>query len=281
MLKQATRSLEPAPLFVAYYTCPGYLRGGLGDEWPLAPLAANGIAALCINTPPRHGKPQNALADYQTALSGVRAIIGKLSSSGMIDPKRVGMGGLSFGSEVTMWVAMNSNLLAAASIASPQLEPSYWWFNGVAGRDQHAILRKVFGLGDPERAQAQWRRLSPALNADRIHTPLLMQLSEQEFRYEMELYAKLSNSKTPVDMYVFPDEAHIKTQPRHRLAVYRRNLDWFEVWLTGMGKPGAAAAGPSDVQRWMEMRRTSGPASTQLSDSVRIQASRSASSKMR
>src|SRR3546814_10056227 len=30
---------ERIPLFVTYYSCAGYLRGGLGDEWPLLPLA--------------------------------------------------------------------------------------------------------------------------------------------------------------------------------------------------------------------------------------------------
>ena len=34
-------------------------------------------------------------------------------------------------------------------------------------------------------------------------------------------------------MYVFPDERHFKVQPRHRLAIYQRNLDWFRFWLQG------------------------------------------------
>src|SRR3546814_8660030 len=35
---------EPPPLFVTFYTCDGFLRGGLGDEWPLASLAEIGRA---------------------------------------------------------------------------------------------------------------------------------------------------------------------------------------------------------------------------------------------
>lgn len=52
------------PLFVTYYSCPGFVRGGVGDEWPLAALAQVGISALCINQLPgytmdaleRHGE---------------------------------------------------------------------------------------------------------------------------------------------------------------------------------------------------------------------------------
>lgn len=38
-----------APLFVSYYQCRGFVRGGVGDEWPFASLAAHGISALCIS----------------------------------------------------------------------------------------------------------------------------------------------------------------------------------------------------------------------------------------
>src|SRR3546814_7497956 len=37
---------EPPPLFVTFYTCDGFLRGGLGDEWPLASLEI-GRAHVC------------------------------------------------------------------------------------------------------------------------------------------------------------------------------------------------------------------------------------------
>src|SRR3546814_9643500 len=44
----------PPPLFVTYYRCLGFLRGGSGDEWPLATLQRDGVSALCINALPFH-----------------------------------------------------------------------------------------------------------------------------------------------------------------------------------------------------------------------------------
>src|SRR3546814_13419078 len=75
-------------------------------------------------------------------------------SSDLADPGRVGMGGLSFGSEVAMWAATHSKLLKAVSIASVQAEPAYYWFNAGSGRDFfRQNLEKVWGLGPPDRSE--------------------------------------------------------------------------------------------------------------------------------
>jgi dipeptidyl aminopeptidase/acylaminoacyl peptidase len=240
----------PAPLFVTYYRCEGFLRGGVGDEWPLAALAANGIASACVNATRMSG-PQDGIGQYRAALGGIEALVGLLAGRGEIDRARVGMGGLSFGSEVTMWTVIHSDLIAAASVASPQFEASSYWLNGVRGRDHHDLLRRVWGLGAPDETPERWQLVSPALNVERIRAPLLLQLSEQESRYAAELYARLTNSATPAELHVFPDEAHIKAQPRHRLAVYRRNLDWFRFWLqeSESGDPRDA----EQYRRWREL----------------------------
>ena len=240
----------PVPLFINYYRCEGFVRGGLGDEWPFVSLADAGIASVCINATRTTG-PQDAVEQYRAALGGIEVLVDRLGGRGLIDRGRIGIGGLSFGSEVAMWTMIHSNLIAAASIASPQFEPANYWFNGVRGRDNHEIARRVWGLGRPEETPDRWRLVSPALNVDRIRAPLLLQLPEQESRYPVELYARLSNSTTPTELYVFPDERHIKMQPRHRLAVYRRNLDWFRFWLQGHSDPDAAKA--DQYRRWQAL----------------------------
>jgi len=237
----------PVPLFVNYYRCRGFVRGGVGDEWPFAILAANGIASVCVNAT-RSSGAQNGVEQYRAAASGIEALIGQLTNRGLVDRRRVGMGGLSFGTEVTLWTLIHSDLIAAASIASPQFEPASYWFNGVRGRDYHRGLRDVWGLGAPEETPEQWRLLSAAMNVERIRAPLLLQLAEQESRYAIELHARLTNSTTPAELHVFPEEPHIKVQPRHRLAVYRRNLDWFSFWLLGREDPDPAKA--EQYRRW-------------------------------
>ena len=237
------------PLFVTYYRCVGYLRGGLGDEWPLRALAASGIAALCINSLPHPGNAPEAR--YELGLAVVRAAITELHKRGLVDSTRVGMGGLSFGSEVTMWVAIHSDLLRAASIASVQLEPSYYWFNAGIGRDMFRNnLHHYWNLGPPGSDPVRWRFLSPALNVDKIKVPILMQMPEQEARQSPELIARLTASQMG-EAHAFPFASHIKTEPRQKLAVYQRNLDWFRFWLQDYVDPDPEKA--SQYHRWSKL----------------------------
>lgn len=241
---------DRAPLFVSYYTCTGYLRAATGDEYPLMPLVEAGIVVGCLNRVP--GEADDAIADYRTGLASVEAFVERLVARGLVDPDRVGMGGFSFGSEVTMWVAMNSGLLAAAAIASPQATPSYYWSNALPGRDFAGVMRRFFGLGSPDESPDGWRLLSPALNPERIKAPLLMQLPENEARTQVEVLARLASTMTPAELYAFPDENHFKFQPRHRLASYRRSLDWFRYWLQGYVDPQPAKA--AQFARWAALR---------------------------
>jgi len=240
-----------APLFLNYYQCPGYLRGGVGDEFPFLQLAEAGLVVACINVV-AFTDVHDTIGRYRTTLPATRSLVDRLAARGLIDPEAVAMGGFSFGSEATMWVAMNSGLLAAAAIASPQYAPSNYWASGVRGNDRPDVLRKRLGLGTPEETPQTWRLVSPALNVERIKAPLLMQLPEQEARFGMELYARLSRTTTPVEMHAFPDEGHVKTQPRHRLAAQARYLDWFRFWLQGQIDPDPVKK--DQYRRWNELR---------------------------
>src|SRR3546814_13169785 len=130
---------SPPPLFVTYYSCTGFLRGGVGDEWPLASLAESGISAICINTAPYR---IDAAMRYGLGLSAVESLVARLASTGEIDRARVGMGGLSFGTEVTLWTLMKSDLLTAASVTSPGMAFNYYLLGSMKG-DQRSEKRSV------------------------------------------------------------------------------------------------------------------------------------------
>lgn len=240
-----------APLFVTYYTCGGYLRGGTGDPFPLEPLVDSGFVVACLNIIPFTAWGEGPDRD-RDALASVSKLVALLASRGWIDAERVGMGGFSMGSEATMWVAMNSKLLAAAAVVSAQYEPTDYWMEAMRGSHIPQEMKEFQQAGPPDEDPERWKTISPALNTERIKAPLLMQMSEQEFRGGMELFSRLSNTTTPVEMYAFPDEAHIKIQPRHQFAVYRRNLEWFRYWLQDYVVPDPTLAG--QYRRWDLLR---------------------------
>ncbi|WP_246193065.1 Atxe2 family lasso peptide isopeptidase [Pseudoxanthomonas yeongjuensis] len=238
----------PPPLFVTFYNCYGFLRGGVGDEWPLASLAENGIAALCINAIPEYRL--DFVERHDQGRSAVESVVRHLSAAGQIDPTRVGMGGLSYGSEVTLWTAANSDVLAAASVSGVSSTPTYYLFNSL--RDAfRSTLRQSLQLGALEETPGRWREISPVFHLDRIRIPILFQMPEQEYRMTLD-YALPLMQRNQGDIYAFPDEAHIKFQPRHKLAVYERNLDWFRFWLQDYEDPGPLKA--EQYRIWRRMK---------------------------
>lgn len=238
----------PRPLFVTYYSCPGFLRGGTGDEWPLASLAADGIATLCINAAAYMYDP---VTRYDTGLEAVRSVVALLAGEVIVDPARVGMGGLSFGSEVTQWVATESDLLAAASEAAPLATPLYYLISSLQGGRFLTGLYAAWGLRAPETTPAQWKRISPTFNLDRIHVPILYQMPEEEYLFALDYLVPMMREHK-ADLYIFPDETHQKFLPRHKAAAYERNLDWFRFWLQGYESADAGKRG--QYEHWRAMR---------------------------
>lgn len=226
------RASEPKrhPLVINYYNCDGFLRGGgTGNEWPFASLVSAGISALCVNSLPYNTDP---VVRYGEGTKAVKSIVRLLGAKGVIDPSKVGMGGLSFGSEVALWTTMNSDLLATASLSSPFASPMWYSLVGLRGEVAFAPARANWGLGAPEETPEQWKKLSPVFNLERIKIPLLFQMAEEEYGYSLDYIIPLVR-RQQAEAYIFPEEAHQKFQPRHLAAVYERNLDWFRFWLTG------------------------------------------------
>lgn len=220
----------PPPLFVTYYRCFGFLRGGSGDEWPLAELAEQGVTTLCINAAPLQ---IDAAERYDMGRSAVESAIELLASQGAIDRTKVGMGGLSFGTEVTWWTLIHSDLISAASVASPAISQHYLLLGSNMGDEFISNLRGNWQLGGLDETPERWQQMSPTSNLHNIHSPILMQLPEQEFIHTLDYAIPLMRGNR-ADVYVFPYEPHNKFQPRHKLAVYQRNLDWFRFWLLGL-----------------------------------------------
>lgn len=241
---------KPAPLLVNYYLCRGFVRGGLGDELPFASFAENGIAALCINlAPPK----EDAIARYEEGRSAVESAVKLLVSTGQVDPTRVGMGGLSFGAEVTMWTVMHSRVLFAAAVSSLDLSPLYYLLLSNFGDAFYARLQMGWQLAAPDETADRWRKISPVFNLDKIHAPILLQLPEQEYIHSLDYAIPLMRCGL-ADMYVFPNEPHQKFQPRHKLAVYERNLDWFRFWLQGVEDPNLEKREQYELWRSMKKR---------------------------
>ncbi|MCL7714973.1 Atxe2 family lasso peptide isopeptidase [Stenotrophomonas mori] len=249
LLEARNRVPVRSALFINYYSCDGFLQGGgMGDEWPAPSLATAGISALCINALPYNVDP---LIRYHEGADAVGSVVRRLAAEGRIDPARVGMGGLSFGSEVALWTTMKSSLLATVSLASPFGSPLWYTLASLRGEAALSAMRGNWGLGAPDETPEQWRTLSPAYNLDRIRVPVLFQMAEEEYGYALDYVIPLVRTRR-AEAYVFPDEAHNKFLPRHKAAVYQRNLDWFRFWL--LDAEDRVPAKAAQYRRWRAMK---------------------------
>ncbi len=250
------------PLIVVQYQSRGFLRGGTGDEYPIQLFAAQGYAVLSFQRPAslpaaagaRDGDAMQRVniagwAERRVIVASLEAGVDAAIARGAVDPGRIGLTGLSDGAATVQFVLANSSRFKAAAISTCCDDPTADMANaGLAYRD--ALLR--WGYPAPgSRDDSFWRPMS--LTAGPLMTPMLLQLPDAEFRLALGTYSTLQYRGAPIEMYVFPDEHHVKWHPAHRLAIYRRNLAWFDFWL--MGKNAADPDRAAELARWENFRR--------------------------
>lgn len=242
--------VPPAPLVLTSYSCDGFLQGGSGDDVPEHILSGFGIVSACLGdnasvsrkADPGAPKP----SAQESSLAFRRSLVDLLEKRGLIDSKRVIATGLSYGATSTLYAISHSDLFAAALITSQGYDdPIQAYFYGASDvyRDANA---------SPYLNPAYYGAISPALNADRIRVPLLMLLADTEYLQMMQLYSNLRDLRRPVEMIVYPDEHHIKWQPRHRLAVYEQSVAWIRFWAQGYVETEGEVA--TMYQRWQKLR---------------------------
>src|SRR5262249_11545806 len=132
----------------------------------------------------------------------LEAAIDRLDQMGIIDPDRVGVTGLSFGGEIVIYALFHMQHLAAAIASGTEYGPASTFINGIAGQEHMS----AWGLGSPQ--SDRWRDLSLTLNANRVRTPLLLNVADHEMVSSLAPAAALRNAARPVEMRVFPDEFH-------------------------------------------------------------------------
>jgi len=256
------RPTERLPLVVITYRCAGFLRGGAGDEYPAYPLAAEGFAVLCLEKPDT--SEQAATLDYtafnrwawqpggeqENFLESLEAAIKNLDDAGIVDPKRVGITGLSRGAQLVGWAITGMPHLAAASASGAPGTPGPFAYYLLTDEYRKWGL-DTFGRGNPANTPEQWRRsFSP--NVERVYTPLLINAADHELMLALQPVIDLRDHGRAVEMFVYPDEFHWKWQPSHRLAIYNRNIDWMKFWLNGAEDPDRAKV--TQYARWRAMR---------------------------
>jgi dipeptidyl aminopeptidase/acylaminoacyl peptidase len=242
------------PLIVTTYRSGDYfLRGASGDENPIQVYAAHGFAVMSFDVGwlrnPEQGDFDAKILDWASPVASMEDAIRRLAKDGIIDPAKVGIGGFSHGEEIAGYAVSHTNLFRAASGAA-SYDPCFYFL----GSDEWHDVFEEWGLGGWPwgRSRENWRRIAMSMSADKIVTPILQNASDTEYLIYLPLYRSLADLGRPVELYLYPNELHVRNQPRHRLEIYDRNLDWFRFWLKDELDPDPAKA--EQYQRWDHLR---------------------------
>ncbi|SEH19258.1 Dipeptidyl aminopeptidase/acylaminoacyl peptidase [Sphingopyxis sp. YR583] len=259
VLPLSHRRGDKLPLIIVQYSSRGFLRGGTGDEYPIFAFTRAGYAVLSFHRPSDafESHPSSnwedsmrinvaGWADRRRVLAALEAGINELVAEGLVDSDRIGITGLSDGASTVQFALLNSVKFHAAAVSSCCEDMSNYASVG------EEYYRDLMSWGYPARGtdgNKFWGDYSLLDNAARVRVPILMQLADDEFRMAVPAYFALQAAKKPVDLRVFADEHHIKWQPAHRFAIYRRSLQWFNFWLLGQYPEDRV-----DGERWIALR---------------------------
>lgn len=233
------------PLVVHTHTLAGkhefslYSKGGAqpalgpgGSVYIAQTLAGHGFFVL-------HGRfvDQNPSASLlvrtQRELAALEHVIDRLVAESKVERSRVGIMGHSASGWLASYALAHSDFPYAAAITDDNKDGSYLqaalaaWDMGLGAE---MIGAQPFGEG-----LCQWLRWSPALNAERIRTPLLMTVTSPGLEIgAWDMFSRLRHLRKPVELYLIPDieiGMHGLQNPRQIRALQQRALDWWRFWL--------------------------------------------------
>ncbi|HVE70402.1 MAG TPA: S9 family peptidase [Thermoanaerobaculia bacterium] len=228
--------------------------GYLGMTYAPQVMAANGIAVLRPN--PRgssgYGGPFRAanLNDWGGMdWVDINAGIDKLLADGIADPERLGMCGWSYGGFIAAWAIGHSDRLKAISVGAAVTD--LLSFHGTA--DIRDFIPHYFEQREtpPDPGLDEMRHAPLSLELLRAHSPLwhlkktkakvLIQHGESDDRVPLSqgtmLYRMLDELGVDVKMVIYPRTSHGAREPKLRMDLMRRNVEFFTSNLFGRSVP--------------------------------------------
>ena len=179
------------------------------------------------------GSPGDSALDCVTA--GVEAVL-KLN---MVDAKKIGLTGHSFGGYETTYIVGKSNLFATAVAGASQTDlvscyltsgeayqkPEFWRFEEYSNRMGKMLFDDI----------DKYIYNSPIFNAPIISTPLLLWTGDKDGvvapKQSMELYLALRRLKKEVVLLRYKDEYHSISNVHNQMDLTSKISNWFNYYL--------------------------------------------------
>ena len=198
-------------------------------------FAAHGYVVLAINYRGSSGRgaefTRSIFADWgNKEVADLLAAMDFVVARGIADPKRLAVGGWSYGGILTdCLIASDSRFTAAISGAGIGNELSMY------GSDQY-IVQYDNEVGPPWKSLDTWIRVSyPFFHADRIHTPTLFMGGQADFNVPIagseQMYQALRTLNVPTELVIYPGQHHLFTRPSYIHDRMQRYFRWLDLYV--------------------------------------------------
>ncbi len=198
-------------------------------------LAAQGYLVVNPNYRGSNGRGREfsraIYADWgNLEIKDIHAVMDKLVKDGLSDPKRLGIGGWSYGGMNTNYaIATDTRFSAAVSGAAIS--------NALAGYGTDQYIRQYENeIGLPWESIDGYLRIShPFFNADKIKTPTLFMCGEKDFNVPLinseQMYQALRTLNIPTELVIYPGQYHGLRTPSYRQDRLERMIAWYDRYL--------------------------------------------------
>jgi dipeptidyl aminopeptidase/acylaminoacyl peptidase len=228
---------RPLPLVVHVHGGPTWQWGnwfhGTWHDYAQV-LAARGFAVLLPNprgSTGRGGRFTNANRldfgghDFDDVMRGVDVLIER----GVADPRRLGIGGWSFGGFMTAWAITHTDRFKAAVAGAAPTN----WVSKIGTTDIGPY--NEWNLGQVHREPDRvWER-SPIRYLSSVATPTLILHGEADKRVPvgqgLELYLGLRAAGVETELITYPRQEHSFHERAHQLDLLQRVIGWYERFL--------------------------------------------------
>ncbi|MGB3871503.1 MAG: S9 family peptidase [Stenotrophomonas sp.] len=168
--------------------------------------------------------------DFQDILDGVDL----LEREGVADPRRLAIGGWSYGGYMAAWAVTQSDRFKTAIVGAGVIDIGAMALT----TDTPDYLPGYFG--DPLANRAAYDAHSPIRHAAKVTVPVLILHGEQDRRVPLSqgemFHRALKFNGTPVEMVTYPRGPHWFFESAHGRDVQQRVLDWLDARL-GVERP--------------------------------------------
>jgi dipeptidyl aminopeptidase/acylaminoacyl peptidase len=204
-------------------------------------LTHAGYRVLMPNPPGSTGRGRAYVRALRGDWGGIDAdachlVLDHAVATGLADPERLGVVGLSYGGFLANWLVGTSDRFAAAVSENGVVNNVSAW----AGSDCGPTYSAAAGIGDPtspEGVEALWRQ-SPLRHVGNVRTPLLMLQGEADQRCPAsdaeQFFVALRALGREVEYVLYPESAHEFAscgRPDRRVDRQARVLEWFRRWM--------------------------------------------------